>query len=349
MGYCVLHCKKGKDSGGGLGNHIDRTEGKEYSYRHADKSRLGLNEDFALEKFKNLSMPDAIDFRIKEGYTGLTAIRKDAVKFVETIFSGSHDDMIEIQSDPEVFSLWKGKTIEFAKSIFGEENIVRMSLHLDEETPHFHCVSVPIVDGALSAKKLLTRQSLADFQTKYAAEMSEFGLIRGELGSEAVHDGLTEYNSKQSQQNRHDRSNISIDYVNLDLKKDAIAKYKSELDKKEKELEALKKQLEKEINSKTGVLSNLKQEVEQIEGKLGNRLDYQIKTAVRSAYSLQADMATDFARSKDYIMKFAEFRQTHPKNEEFKKLFDAQKLETERKRLAEIAERRQNKRGGPSR
>ena len=30
MGYCVLHCTKGKDSGGGLGNHIDRTEGKEY-------------------------------------------------------------------------------------------------------------------------------------------------------------------------------------------------------------------------------------------------------------------------------------------------------------------------------
>jgi len=198
MGYCVLHCKKGKDSGGGLGNHIDRTEGKEYSYRHADNSRTKLNEEFALDKFQKLSMSDAIDLRIKEGYTGSTAIRKDAVKFVETIFSGSHDDMLKIQTDPKEFELWKEKTKKFAKSIFGEENIVRMSLHLDEETPHFHCVSVPIIDGALSAKKLLTRQSLADFQTKYADEMKSFGLKRGELGSEAVHNGLTEYNSKMA-------------------------------------------------------------------------------------------------------------------------------------------------------
>jgi hypothetical protein len=42
--------------------------------------------------------------------------------------------------------------------------------------------------------KILTRQNLSNFQTDYATEMAEFGLM-GELGSEAVHDGQTEYNA----------------------------------------------------------------------------------------------------------------------------------------------------------
>lgn len=209
MGYCVLHCKKGKQ-GESLGYHIDRTEGKEYSYRHSDGTRRNLNENFAPDKFQNLSLNDAINLRISEGYTGGTAIRKDAVRFVETIFSGSHDDMIKIQNDPNTFNYWKEKTIAFAKAIFGEENIIRMSLHLDEETPHFHCVSVPIIDGRLSAKKILTRQNLSDFQTDYAAEMAEFGLMRGELGSEAVHDGQTEYNANLIRQAKMELETFNI-------------------------------------------------------------------------------------------------------------------------------------------
>lgn len=209
MGYCVLHCKKGKQ-GESLGYHIDRTEGKEYSYRHSDETRRNLNENFASNKFQNLSLNDAINLRISEGYTGGTAIRKDAVRFVETIFSGSHDDMIKIQNDPNTFNHWKGKTIAFAKATFGEENIIRMSLHLDEETPHFHCVSVPIIDGRLSAKKILTRQNLSNFQTDYAAEMAEFGLMRGELGSEAVHDGQTEYNANLIRQAKMELETFNI-------------------------------------------------------------------------------------------------------------------------------------------
>ena len=36
MGFAVYHTSKGKGSGGGLGNHIDRIKGKEYTYKNAD-------------------------------------------------------------------------------------------------------------------------------------------------------------------------------------------------------------------------------------------------------------------------------------------------------------------------
>jgi hypothetical protein len=57
-----------------------------------------------------------------------------------------------------------------------------MSLHLDEEFSLRICTHN---QWAIECK-ILTRQNLSNFQTDYATEMAEFGLMRGELGSEAV-------------------------------------------------------------------------------------------------------------------------------------------------------------------
>ena len=38
-----------------------------------------------------------IDKRIEEGYTGETAIRKDAVKAVSIVLTGTHERMIELE------------------------------------------------------------------------------------------------------------------------------------------------------------------------------------------------------------------------------------------------------------
>jgi hypothetical protein len=151
-----------------------------------------LNENFAPDKFQNLSLNDAINLRVSEGYTGGTAIRKDAVRFVETIFSGSHDDMIKIQNDPNTFNRWKRKTVALLK-LHLRRNIIRMSLHLDEETP-FSLRICTHNQWAIECKENFDT-STSNFQTDYATEMAEFGLMRGELGSEAVHDGQTEYNA----------------------------------------------------------------------------------------------------------------------------------------------------------
>jgi hypothetical protein len=117
-----------------------------------------LNENFAPDKFQNLSLNDAINLRVSEGYTGGTAIRKDAVRFVETIFSGSHDDMIKIQNDQILLIVGK-KNGSFAKATFGGETSF-VCRYTWTRKHYFHCVSVPIINGRLSAKKILTRQHL---------------------------------------------------------------------------------------------------------------------------------------------------------------------------------------------
>ena len=97
--YATYHAEKGSVSSGGIGKHIDRAEGAEHTYRHADQ---GANTfewkypgEWALQKPLHVGISD----RIAEGYSAknkageLKAIRKDAVKYTTHILTGSHEQM----------------------------------------------------------------------------------------------------------------------------------------------------------------------------------------------------------------------------------------------------------------
>ena len=51
----VCHVQKMKGSGGGMGNHVDRVEGKEHSFENADLTRTHLNRELVQDKYKNIS------------------------------------------------------------------------------------------------------------------------------------------------------------------------------------------------------------------------------------------------------------------------------------------------------
>lgn len=183
MGYAVYHVEKGKANANAIGHHIDRTEGKEHSYRQADPERKGKNVHYKIggRDLPKIPLQEAVNTRIKEGYTGKKAIRKDAVRYLKHVVSGSHKDMKEMEKDPKKIEKWVQANFKFMAKEFGQENIVRFSLHLDEKTPHIHCVTVPLTeDGRLSAKKVLGgRKEMSDRQTRYAEQMAQFGLERG--------------------------------------------------------------------------------------------------------------------------------------------------------------------------
>lgn len=193
--YAILHIEKGKGSGGGLGNHIDRTKGKEHTYPHSDPERKHLNVEFVQEKYKELTVPQAIKLRIEKGYKKKTAIRKDAVKYLSTILTGSAEQMQKIYKDKELMNKWIAENFNFAADEFGEENIVRFTLHLDEKTPHIHVVHVPITnEGGISARQYIgNRTKLKEMQDRYAVSMKKFGLERGEIGRGIKHENAKDY------------------------------------------------------------------------------------------------------------------------------------------------------------
>lgn len=179
--FVVYHTEKGEGSGGGLSNHIDRVPGKEHTYKNADPKLKHLNKNLSPPGYENLSIPQGIKKRIAEGYNGKRKIRSDAVKFLSHMFSGSNKQMMKIFSDEKTINHWLQQTYNFAKEEFGKENIIKISLHLDERTPHLHITSVPLTpDGRLSAREIMgNREKMKERQSKYAEMMKDLGLERG--------------------------------------------------------------------------------------------------------------------------------------------------------------------------
>lgn len=203
MGYAVYHMEKGKGGSGGIGKHIDRTESRNgyTTFEHRNEKETQNNKNYILNIHCEKSLPTAIKDRIKEGYKGDKAIRKDAVRFQTHILTGSHEQMKEIFADEKTKEQWIEANKNWLSERYGQENIVRFTLHADEKTPHIHAVTVPITkDGRLSAKEFANgRKALREMQTDYAKKMEVFGLKRGLERTGIKHETATEYYARHKE------------------------------------------------------------------------------------------------------------------------------------------------------
>lgn len=181
MAKLVFNIRKHKGNGSALSNHIDRVKGKEHMYKNADSTRTHLNVNYSVNKFCNMKLSKAIAGRIEEGYKGKRKIRQDAVKSLGLVLTGSHKEMKKIFSNQDLRKRWLNQSYDFLKENFGKENIVRLSLHLDETTPHLHAVVVPLTDdGRLSARERMgNRTKLKRLRKAYAEKLKEFNLEYG--------------------------------------------------------------------------------------------------------------------------------------------------------------------------
>ncbi len=88
---------------------------------------------------------------------------------------------------------WKKTIAQFATSYFGD-NLVSVILHLDEATPHAHCLCMPFdQEGNLNAKRLFNRANLIKLQDAYAQACKPLGLQRGLRGSQASHEDIKDF------------------------------------------------------------------------------------------------------------------------------------------------------------
>lgn len=186
--FAVLHITKFKGSSGGIGAHIDR----KHTPKNADPDKAHLNREFI--KSPTGSLQKDIDKRISEGYNGKREIRKDAVKAVGVILSGSHQQMKRLKAEGRLEE-WSQANLKFAQERFGKDNLVRFSLHMDEKTPHVHAVFTPIAeDGRLHYKSFIDgKKDLTKLQNDYAQSMERFGLSRGLEQSRAKHITTRQY------------------------------------------------------------------------------------------------------------------------------------------------------------
>ena len=115
--------------------------------------------------------------------------RKDAVQCVEVLITASPEAMnAKTRGEQDAYF---GQATDWLKAKFGADNVIGVSIHRDEATPHLCAYVVPVdpASGRLNAKKWLGgARALSELQTDFAQQVGQHhGLERGQEGSRATH------------------------------------------------------------------------------------------------------------------------------------------------------------------
>lgn len=294
MGFAVLHIEKITSGAKHLGNHIDRKIGKEHTYKNADPSLKGKNQRFETD-LSHLHLELAIDVGINRGYQGTREIRKDAVKGLSMVLSGSHTEMKEIFKDEQKSNQWLKANMAFVREEFGAANIARFVLHLDEKTPHLHVVIVPITkDGRLSAKEIMgNRVQMSARQTRYAEKMHPFGLERGIVGSKAIHNTEGWYLGQQKKEQEAILSRMPdftvLDRLNPSRYIENVLNGFKSLGKSKRDTELELSRRNQQLKTVTGDLSNRVEQVREL------KLQLNITNHKLNGYTLKPEFEQKFA------------------------------------------------------
>ncbi|MBR8714117.1 MobV family relaxase [Porphyromonas levii] len=289
MGYAVLHIDKARGNDSAMSAHIERT----FVPNNVDASRTHLNRDLVQFPANVTNRTEAIAHRIATA--GIyRKVADNQVKALRFILSGSHEDMLQLESDGRLEE-WCNSTMQWLYTTFGKANVVAATLHADEETPHIHATVVPIVTGErrkakqeaengkrkyktkknkirLCADDLLTPKKLEEYQTSYAEQMRPFELSRGVKGSEAKHRTNMEYYKellKETKQKQLEEEEL-IQKVRELEKQAGKLRVKgtlyslfgnSELDKAEQRIEELEQEVERQQHLSEKEKAEIRKEV----------------------------------------------------------------------------------------
>lgn len=198
MAYAVLRTAKLKTAGniGGLNAHLIRAK----EVPNADKELI----DFNSRPIGSRDLWADVQNRIAEA--GITKLRKDGVLAVEHLMTASPEHFgasvkqaangeKEVWLQVEKWNSFQKASIDWLKERYGEKNLVNVTCHLDEQTPHIHAIVVPIDQkGKLNCKSFLGgREKLRDMQSSFAQVHQAAGLERGIEGSQARHTTVKDF------------------------------------------------------------------------------------------------------------------------------------------------------------
>lgn len=170
----------------------DRRE-KDISHTNKDIDWERTKQNYDLNPAQNRNFYQAVKERI--GKLDLPkAVRKDAVVMAQVLVTSEHEffkGLSREQQEP-----FFKDSYNFLADRYGKENVISATVHLDEKTPHMHFNFVPVTaDGRLSAKSILTRQSLIEQQTAFYEKVGkQHGLNRGMTKTERIEKGVDRKN-----------------------------------------------------------------------------------------------------------------------------------------------------------
>ena len=275
-----LHFKKYKANSGeinGLQRHNERQPGGRHGNKNIDDARTKDNI-FLIEDNRKLNkrIEDTI---VENRDGGLKGVRKNAVRMVEgTVqLSGKALD----QPEERQIELLKN-SFEYLQDTFGKENFVSAVIHLDETTPHLHFDFVPIEDGRLTAKTIISPNRLRKYQADFLKHLQD---NYSDLNFQR---GTGEYNGLSFEAFKRLKDEEARVNKELDDREDALDDREDKLDE---EVKALYQDKEKELKDKEEKLKQGKSD-----------LDEKVKALYQDQQKLKQDKS-DLADREDNVKK----------------------------------------------
>lgn len=301
MSYCICRVQKigGQGAVGGLQIHNQREkDGVSHTNKDIDWSRTEQNYD--LHNAQNISYNKQVNEVLKQGYKGEKAIRKDAVKLCEALFTSDSQFFDNISETYQ--KAYFEDCYEFACKRYGKENIISATVHLDERTPHLHIDFVPLTsDGRLSAKEIIgNRQDLQKLQDDFFKFVGEkYNLERGERGSKATHLDVIDYKLQTKQNELESFYNAHTDVIHQKAELDNIDTQTKSKGVFKRSRAVTEESYVKLMNGANEAL-RLRKELNQAEKEI-NSLNNQNKNL--SAYVQQSDYEKEKWRNQYSILK----------------------------------------------
>ncbi len=253
MSVGICRAQKVSGASGGVGAYIHNERTKEHSNSNPDIDFKRSPENYHVGEYDNaLTYNQRTEKRLAEGYKGKKAVRKDAVKLVEMLFTS---DKAFFESQPDNGRAYFKDCLEWASERFGKDNIIADVVHLDEATPHMHLDFVPLTeDGRLSAKEVLgDKKKLQELQDDFYEKVSKkYGLDRGQRADlDAGESG---------------RKNLSVQELKLKTLQEDIKNLSQRRSKVKKDLSYLQKDKANTIKQ----INDLVKKMNDLEAKLDN-------------------------------------------------------------------------------
>ena len=227
--YAVVRVQKFQ-SGSVKGIEIhDRRKKDGISHTNKDIDWSVSDKNYDLHYPTNQNFAKAVKERISQ-LNLKKAVRKDAVVMAQVLVT-SDNKFFKKLTEQEQKQFFKD-SYAFLVERYGAENVISATVHLDETTPHLHFNFVPVTaDGRLSAKSILTRQSITRQHTDFYRQVGKkYDLQRGELGSDGKHLETAELKLKTLQSEienkEHDLKSLNAE---IESKKEILYKSSEEL------------------------------------------------------------------------------------------------------------------------
>lgn len=216
VNFAILRIKKHSNFGtiAGMSAHVHRTR----FTRNANPAHQRLNKTYR----GGDSWID--DVRNRLYIAQIDGLRRNGVLAIEHMLTTSpefFDKSLPREVWNERANGWLAASRQWLDDTYGAQNVVSLTLHMDEKTPHLHALIVPIVSkstGRFAGKNRLNakhwidgRQKMSEMQTSYANAVAHLGLVRGIEGSTARHETMKSLGAKAEKRLAEEKAKARIE------------------------------------------------------------------------------------------------------------------------------------------